>query len=516
MGVIKRQGIKGTLVSYIGIVLGYINLMLIYPAVLEKEQIGLISVMISVSGLFAVFCQLGMSNTAIRFFPQFRDDAGGHRGLMVWLMLIPGAGFLIFLALWFFLHPMLLAPYQANSPLLTEYAHWLLPMTFFMMFSMLLESWSSIFQRITMPRIFREVVLKLISTLAVLLYHFGALSFPVFILLFVAGYAISFSLLLFYIIRLGRWHWKPDWQFAGPGLLRQMAVYSLFIILGGVGSGLVTKVDQIMLSELSGLADVAVYTIAMSIAVVIEIPMRALLQITTPIVAQAIADDDKHTLHHIYRKSSITQLIAGMFIFGGVWINADLVFDLMPNGDAFRAGKYVIFWIGISKLFDLATSINGVIVNNSKYYRVSLYLMGALAVLTIITNRIFIPLLGIEGAALATAISVFVYNLMMLGFVFRKFEVQPFSLKTLYLLLIFAAALLLNVWIPIPDFSGISLILPQNLQSIGNTLVQVIFRSLIFIFLFALPVLLLNISPDINGALQGISQRMIKMLSRRE
>lgn len=516
MGVIKRQGIKGTLVSYIGIVLGYINLMLIYPAVLEKEQIGLISVMISVSGLFAVFCQLGMSNTAIRFFPQFRDDASGHRGLMVWLMLIPSAGFLLFLVLWFFLHPILLAPYQANSPLLTEYAHWLLPMTFFMMFSMLLESWSSIFQRITMPRIFREVVLKLISTLAVLLYHFGALSFPVFILLFVAGYAISFALLLFYIIHLGRWHWKPDWQFAAPGLLKQMAVYSLFIILGGVGSGLVTKVDQIMLSELSGLADVAVYTIAMSIAVVIEIPMRALLQITTPIVAQAIADNDKNTLNHIYRKSSITQLIAGMFIFGGVWINADLVFDLMPNGDAFRAGKFVIFWIGISKLFDLATSINGVIVNNSKYYRVSLYLMGALAVLTIITNRIFIPLLGIEGAALATAISVFVYNLMMLGFVFRKFEVQPFSLKTLYLLLIFTSALFLNMWIPIPDFSAVSLILPQNLQSIGNILLQVMFRSLIFILIFALPVLLLKISPDINGALQSMVHRMVKMLSRRE
>jgi len=516
VGVIKRQGIQGTLVSYIGIVLGYINLMLIYPAVLQKEQIGLISVMISVAGLFAVFCQLGMSNTAIRFFPQFRDDESGHRGLLIWLLLIPGAGFLLFLALWFFLNPLLLAPYQANSPLLTEYAHWLLPMTFFMMFSMLLESWSSIFQRITMPRIFREVVLKLLSAASVLLYYFGALSFPAFILMFVSGYAISFLFLLVYIIRLGRWHWKPDWQFASPSMLKQMAVYSLFIILGGVGSGLVTKVDQIMLSELSGLADVAVYTIAMSIAVVIEIPMRALLQITTPIVAQAIADDDKVTLHHMYRKSSITQLIAGMFIFGGVWVNADLIFDLMPNGDAFRAGKYVIFWIGISKLFDLATSLNGVIVNNSKYYRVSLYLMGALALLTILTNRIFIPIMGIEGAALATAISIFIYNLMMLAFVYRKFEVHPFSMRTMYLVIIFIVALSLSMWITVPELSAVSAAMPSKLQAMSITIVQVLLRSLLFTLLFVLPVWALNISPDLNGAIQTAINRISKMLSRRE
>jgi len=514
VGIIKRQGIKGTLVSYIGIALGYINLMLIYPAVLEKDQIGLIMVMISVSGLFAVFCQLGMSNTAIRFFPMFRDENSGHRGIMALLLLIPVLGFILFLLFWWIFHPLLLAPYEENSPLLTHYSVYLLPLTFFMMGTMLLESWASIFQRITVPRIIREVVLKLLASCIAVLYFWQYISFDQFVLLFIATYALAFVMVIFYILNLGKWFFKPDLKFLNRGLIRQMAIYSLFIILGGVGSGLVTKVDQIMLSEFLGLESVAVYSIAMSIAVVIEIPMRALLQISTPIVAQAIADDDRVTLYNLYRRSSITQLIVGMFIFGCVWINADSLFDIMPKGDAFRAGRYVIFWIGLSKLFDLATSINGVIINNSKYYKVSLYLMGFLALLTIASNRIFIPWLGIVGAALATAISICIYNLLMLGFVYKKFNIQPFGMKTLVLTGVFVMALGVNAYLPDLGLKGFDLKIPvlsqwQWLQGIVYT---IIYKTLVFSLIFCGLVWITKISPDLNDTLRNLLNRILRVL----
>lgn len=506
MGIIKRQGIKGTLVSYLGILLGYLNMMVIFPVCLEKEQMGLIAVMISAASLFAVFSQLGMSNTAIRFFPYFRDDTAHHKGLMVWLLLIPALGFLVFLMIWMIFREEILAPYQENAPLLVHYANWLIPVTLFMMLSMLLESWASIFQRITTPRIIRELGLKILATLSVLLYWQNLISFDVFILFFSASYLVAFILLVLYIIQLGRWHFVPDWSFINRKMGKEMAIYSLFIILGGVGSSIITRIDQIMISEMVGLDAVAVYTIAMSIAVVIEIPMRAMLQISTPIVAEAVAADNKEMLLNLYRKSTITQLIAGFFLFGGIWINTENIFGIMPKGNEFLEGKYVILWIGLSKLFDMATSINGTIINNSKYYRVSLYLMGFLALIAIGSNRIFIPMYGVEGAALATTISIFIYNVLMLGFVWIKFGIQPFQKNTLYLIMIMLFALGINTMLPALPANLLPTVtaLPQKLANLTPVLGDILFRSIIFTLVFCGLTWILKISPDINLTIRDL------------
>lgn len=512
MGVIKRQGIKGTLVSYLGIVIGYLNLMVIYPVFLEKDQIGLISVLIGASSLIAVFAQLGMSNTAIKFFPDFRDDERHHRGLMVWLLTVPALGFVLFLIIWLFFRDAILQPFADQSPLLVEQANWVLPISFFMMFSMLLESWSSIFQRITVPRMIRELGLKLLAMVSVLLYGQGLISFHGFLVLFAGSYGLGAFLLVLYLVRLKRWHWAPDWQFATPMMRKQMAVYSFFIILGGVGSSIITRVDQIMLSEYTGLASVAVFTIAMSVAVVIDIPMRAMLQISAPIVATAVAEDDRPGLLALYQKSSITQLIAGGMIFGGIWINVENIFAIMPRGDEFVAGKYVIFWIGLSKIFDLATSINGVIVNHSRYYRVSLYLMAFLALLAIGTNRIFIPMYGVTGAAFATALSLFIYNLLMLLFVWKKFGMQPFRWPTLILVGVFGLALLADAQIPAFSLPAEALgkYLPGLPEKIIPAVLDALLRSGVFVVIFGGLTWALRISPDLNDTIKNLISRILK------
>jgi O-antigen/teichoic acid export membrane protein len=267
-----------------------------------------------------------------------------------------------------------------------------------------------------------------------------------------------------------------------------------------------------MLSEMVGLESVAIYTIAMSMAVVIEIPMRAMMQISAPIVAEAVAQDDRQTLQSLYQKTSITQLIAGCFLFGGIWINVENIFAIMPRGNEFLAGKYVIFWIGLSKLFDLATSINGIMVNNSKHYKFSLYLMAFLAVLAIVSNRIFIPIYGVNGAAFATALSLFIYNLLMLIFVWRKFHLQPFQFNTLKLVGVFILALTLNQWIPEIRFLPELIVsqVPSNWQYLVPVIQDVLFRSLIFVGVFGGLTWGLKISLDLNDTIKDLTGRILK------
>ena len=72
MGVIKRQGIKQSLVNYLAVVIGAISTIFIYP--LDTETLGLARFIIDGSMFLAPFLMLGLNGVTIRFFPYFKDE----------------------------------------------------------------------------------------------------------------------------------------------------------------------------------------------------------------------------------------------------------------------------------------------------------------------------------------------------------------------------------------------------------------------------------------------------------
>jgi hypothetical protein len=53
MGVIQKQGIANTIVSYTGIAIGFINILILQPLMLSPDEIGLTRILYSVSSLIA-------------------------------------------------------------------------------------------------------------------------------------------------------------------------------------------------------------------------------------------------------------------------------------------------------------------------------------------------------------------------------------------------------------------------------------------------------------------------------
>ena len=102
----------------------------------------------------------------------------------------------------------------------------------------------------------------------------------------------------------------------------------------------------------------------------------------------------------------------------------------------YSGGIAVVFMIGLSKYFDLILGNNNAIIFNSKYYKTVLFLGLFLAFLTLILNMIFIPPYGIMGSAFATLLSITAYSLAKLMFVVKKMKLYPFTIQTVYLLLI--------------------------------------------------------------------------------
>ena len=109
-----------------------------------------------------------------------------------------------------------------------------------------------------------------------------------------------------------------------------------------------------------------------------------------------------------------------------------------------------------------------------------------------ITNIIFIPLYGITGAAIASAISIFLFNTIRFLFLLYVFKIQPFSLNTLKVLGVFLLTLLVSY-----------IITPIN-----NFVLDLILRSLMVMVLFGGLMLLFKISDDIQHIANTIYLRI--------
>lgn len=485
MGIIVRQSIANSLITYTGIGLGFILTILLYPHILTPEEYGLTRVLISASLICAQFAHLGFQNLVMRYFPFFKRADPVRHGFLFWAIVIPFAGFLFFVLLFLPGSDLFIDLYSERSPLVADYYLLVLPLTLFILYFEVLNNYLRSLRDSTTGSFVNEVGQRILAIFLLGIYFFEWISFPLFIFLFVMSYLFQPLLIAVQIARKKEFRLKPNFSILKKRLVRGMASYSLYSLLGGLTTVMVWNVDVMMLGAMAGLESTAVYAIAFYIGSVIAVPQRSIEKITTPLLSDFIKNKQWDEVASVYRKTSLNQLILGLFIFGLIWINLDPLFAILP--EIYSAGKWVVFIIGIGKLIDITAGANGVILLNSRHYRVSFYTNIILVGATVFLNYLLIPVYGIEGAAVASALAFFIYNFVKFFYAWNKMGLQPFSRATVLIILLGAACIYISHGVI--RFESFWLDIPV--------------KSAFFVISFAGPVLWFNASPDLNRLLMN-------------
>lgn len=292
----------------------------------------------------------------------------------------------------------------------------------------------------TLPTFLNEVFLKGHCLIVLILHGTKILNFDQFLFFYVGGYLMKLI-----IIFISQFNTKSiNLIFSLRGIkITELIQFGLFVIVGGASAMLVSRLDMVMIGKFMGLKHVAFYSVAFYVGNAIRVPGRAVVAISAPIVSKAWKNNDLKLIKDIYYKSSINQLIIGGIFFVCVWLSVDDIFSLLP--EKFSGGRLVVFFIGLSQLFNVAMGVNGAIILNSKYYRFDLYANLFLLAVTFLSNYLFIPdssplkelgIVGINGAAFATALSIFLFNFIKFVFIYVKVKLHPFDIKTLYSILL--------------------------------------------------------------------------------
>jgi O-antigen/teichoic acid export membrane protein len=441
MGIIVRQGLKASLATYIGVLIGTFTTLWLFPKLLSAGEIGLVQVIRDTSFLLAGAMQFGVGEIINRFMPIYKDEPTRNQGLLSFALLYLACFSLLFGLLFWLLHPYWIVWYREESPELLHYFYWMLPLGLVMAVATTLEAYVRSFFRIAIPAGLREIYLRVGLGLVVLLYAWGYVSMQGLIVSLLVVYVVYALLLWAYTHQLGvAWLARIQpllWQKAH---LRSILMYGGMIFLGGMSSMFMSRIDILMIGAYLGMSATGLYVIPMFVGVMIEIPLRTLGHITTPVVAEAWHRQDYETLWQVYHRSALNMLLLGGLLFVGIWANVDNIFALMPNGEMYAQGKYVIFFTALGRLISVAGGVNSVILLQSRYYQFNLWLALGLALLIFCTNLWFIPAYGIEGAAAATAISLLIWSVVKIAFVWYIFGLQPFNHKNLQALLILLVA----------------------------------------------------------------------------
>lgn len=486
MGIVQKQTIQNTIYTYLGVAIGFVTSALIFPKVLEAEQIGLLGILVSYSIIFAQFASLGFNATTIKLFPVFRNKNKGHNGFLFLSLSVALIGFLLALAVYFLLKSPLLENAAERSPLLPEYYIYLIPLIFFTVFFKALDSYNTVLFNAVIGVFAKEFFQRLIIFIMIILYFYGTIDFASFVLMYVIAVCLPTVLLAAGLILRGEFNLRPAKGFIDKPLARHMISVSLFGTISGFAGIITFNVDKIMIERFLGLGPTGIYTTVFYFATLIVLPSRAMLRIVGPVVADAWNSNDIGKLAEIYHKSSLSLFIAGVLLFAGIWGNVDNIFRILP--DIYAQGKWVILFIGIAYLFDMLAGGAQNILANSKYYRFQTYFMALQIVLAVATNLSLIPLLGITGAALASTISKFIVNTGRYAFLKRKFKLDPYNYKFLIVLIAGGVSY------------GASLLLPE----LESLIMDIVLRSVIILAIFALAILLTGVSEDINNTLRKI------------
>lgn len=505
MGVVVKQSIKGTIVNYLGVAIGAFTTFFILTRYLTAEEVGLTRVLVEAATLLSGLSQLGTSASILRYYPYFKDEKNRDNGFFFWTIMIPLIGFALFSLVYIVLKTPITSYFAEKSQLFNSFYFYVLPLAFFLLYITVFEANANVLLRIVVPKFVREVLVRVLSLACYLIYAFRLISIEGFVIAFCSVYAIAMIIDIFYLFQLGKISIKPNYAFLSPNIKRNYLFYTAFLVVASLATTITPFLNTFFISAKMGLTFTGIYTIAVFIASVIEVPYRSLGSISQPHISQAVKDNDIAEVNKLCKSVSLHQLIFGGFVFIVIWINIDFVFAVIPNGSIYESGKWVVFFLGISKLVYSTLNVGITVLSFSKYYYNSLIFTVILTVTAIAFNIMFIPEWGMSGAAFATLLSNVIYYSLMLGYNRIRLKTSPFSYKQLVVIALMCCLLLFsNLWN--------RFVTPNIMEMVDKVLIAMIadfvLKTMLISVLGAVMVYKMKISENVN---QIIDKCLIKI-----
>ena len=387
-------------------------------------QYGVYDYVISIATFLGFLAGLGLPNCLLRFIPEYsvKEDWGKLRGI-IWgswryvtlsSILMSSVGGII-LVTW--------GRYNSD-PVLTS----------FLLGIMTIPFWALVRHQREMSRGIKSMTLAYLpSTVIFPLLTIGGTFYYRDYLSSNKAIAITF-LSLFLVLISQLWIFNrqlPQQCSLTPAVYsrREWFTVALPLLFNDGAFVVLSQTDTIVTGAILGSFYVGIYGAAFKTATGVSFILAAVNAIAAPMFASLYAQEDYEGLQKLTSTVARwmfypTAILALLLVLSG-----DRVLGLF--GEEFIAARWSMTILILGQLVNVGAGSVGYLMQMTGHHQQCAYVIGYSAVLNLILNAILIPTVGITGAAIATALTMALWNIWLHQLVVKYLGIQPSIVATL-------------------------------------------------------------------------------------
>ncbi|MEC4051274.1 polysaccharide biosynthesis C-terminal domain-containing protein [Myroides odoratimimus] len=458
-----KQAFLFTLINYIGVLIGVVSTVLIYPQ--DKELLGIIRFVDACAQIIFPIIVLGSTHALINFYPKLSERLQGKLfsySMLSMIKLTIGVGIVL-----------LLGSYVYDGAEL-RYVVMGFVLAISMAYIELFRRQATNLQRLSFPTFFEKIIPKIALPTVFLIVVYGSFSIDNAVWYYIVSYYVIAIVIGAYIYRHFKfnWHWKYDDLFTYVGK-KEYYAYSLFAFAGSFGSFFAFRVDSLMIPYFISYEANGTYNIGVTLASTLAIPATGVFALYAPIISDLIKRAELRTLNMKYKEVARNLFFIGMLLFSCIAVGIEPLFQLLPTYDKLAPSLPIIYLLGINVVINMSTGFNTEIISYSKYYRFNLVSILSLMVLNVVLNYVLLAYtdLGIFGVGLASLLSLTLFNIAKTYYIYQKMRLWPFDTNFFKLLLLMVAFVVIIFSIPNSSHPLLVLVLKVGLVIILNFIV---------------------------------------------
>ncbi|TMM31975.1 lipopolysaccharide biosynthesis protein [Polaribacter aestuariivivens] len=499
MGIVLKQSFRNTLFIYLGFAFGGINTLFLYTRFLEDEYYGLVTFLLSTSNLLMPFIAFGIHHTIIKFYSSYFTKLEKDQFLSAVLFL----PLLIALPIGFignYFYEQISNYLSVENPIIKNYTYIIYLIAFTCAYFEVFYAWAKVQFQSVFGNILKELWNRVVVMILLFAVYFQWITKPEFIYYLTGAYFLRMFVMMFYAFSL----YFPKFSLSKPKNFNEVLRFSLYIIMAGSAGAIILDIDKFMIPGKEAIEKAAYYSVAVFIGSFIEAPSRAMLNILQPLTSKTLNEENHKEVASLYKKSSINLLLISGLFFVLVNANVNQLFNLLPK--EYAGGALVVLMISFLKMYNGFLGNNGAIINNSKFYKITLPASLIMAISVYLLNKLFYYEwnMGTNGLALATLIVIVFANTFKLYFVKKKFSITPFTNKTFKMILIIAGLYFGFIFWDFP-ISNIYL-----WKFPIHPIINIILKSILITSIYLYLIFKLNISNEFDLLLQKFYKRQSK------
>ncbi len=496
MGVVVRQSVKTSFVVFFGAFLG-VFITWLSTKFLSQQQFGFSRNLTTEAIVAGQILLVGLNTTLFVNIHNYEGEIRKQKLLFTLCLLVPLLLTSLFFIPYFAFPAWIIGHFQPGDIPLIKRFYYILPVyTTLFILQILLEQYLGSQMKVAIGSFVREIVLRVINILLILAYAFGYLNFDYFIIFTVFSYLVPVILYFWFASKIKEFGFSFRLRDFSRKEYKDLGHFSWFHSLLTLTTILMGYLDALALPlyDHSGFRSVAIYGVAVFLISFLQMPSKAMMMPTVTVLAQAIARKDNGHAADIFVRSSVNILIATVLMAILISCNLQNAIAIINHGYENILPIFVILLVG--RFIDLATGLNDAILSITKYYSFSFYVSAITITILFVLIKILVPAYGIFGAAISTSVALLFFNAAKYIFVWKKLNMQPFTRKTVVVLVCGLPTV----------FTGY--FLPHLFNSVANRELAIVLdsalRSVAVILVYLLMILWLKPSVDLANYLNQI------------